>query len=196
MNPLKRIGVFCGSSPGGDPAFTEAAKAVGTELARRGIGLVYGGGNVGLMGVVADATLESGGEVIGVIPEALEGKELGHQGVTELRVVASMHERKALMEELSDGFVALPGGFGTFEELLEILAWSQLGIHRKPAGILNVSGYYDYLIAMFDHAVSQRLLSSSNRELVLTETEIAPLLNCMRDFEPAAAEKWLDRATI
>ena len=109
MNPLKRIGVFCGSSPGGDPAFTEAAKAVGTELARRGIGLVYGGGNVGLMGVVADATLESGGEVIGVIPEALEGKELAHQGVTELRVVASMHERKALMEELSDGFVALPG---------------------------------------------------------------------------------------
>lgn len=196
MNPLKRIGVFCGSSPGGDPAFTEAAKAVGTELARRGIGLVYGGGNVGLMGVVADATLESGGEVIGVIPEALEGKELAHQGVTELRVVASMHERKALMEELSDGFVALPGGFGTFEELLEILTWSQLGIHRKPAGILNVSGYYDCLIAMFDHAVSQRLLSSSNRELVLTETEIAPLLNCMRDFEPAAAEKWLDRATI
>ncbi|MFT4590469.1 MAG: hypothetical protein ACI8QF_004600 [Limisphaerales bacterium] len=196
MNPLKRIGVFCGSSPGGDPAFTEAAKAVGTELARRGIGLVYGGGNVGLMGVVADATLESGGEVIGVIPEALEGKELAHQGVTELRVVASMHERKALMEELSDGFVALPGGFGTFEELLEILTWSQLGIHRKPAGILNVSGYYDCLIAMFDHAVSQRLLSSSNRELVLTETEIAPLLNCMRDFEPGAAEKWLDRATI
>ena len=196
MNPLKRIGVFCGSSPGGDPAFTEAAKAVGTELARRGIGLVYGGGNVGLMGVVADATLESGGEVIGVIPEALEGKELAHQGVTELRVVASMHERKALMEELSDGFVALPGGLGTFEELLEILTWSQLGIHRKPAGILNVSGYYDCLIAMFDHAVSQRLLSSSNRELVLTETEIAPLLNCMRDFEPAAAEKWLDRATI
>jgi uncharacterized protein (TIGR00730 family) len=196
MNPLKRIGVFCGSSPGGDPAFTEAAKAVGTELARRGIGLVYGGGTVGLMGVVADATLESGGEVIGVIPEALEGKELAHQGVTELRVVASMHERKALMEELSDGFVALPGGFGTFEELLEILTWSQLGIHRKPAGILNVSGYYDCLIAMFDHAVSQRLLSSSNRELVLTETEIAPLLNCMRDFEPGAAEKWLDRATI
>ncbi|MFT5494094.1 MAG: hypothetical protein ACI8V5_004496 [Limisphaerales bacterium] len=196
MNPLKRIGVFCGSSPGGDPAFTEAAKAVGTELARRGIGLVYGGGNVGLMGVVADATLESGGEVIGVIPEALEGKELAHQGVTELRVVASMHERKALMEELSDGFVALPGGFGTFEELLEILTWSQLGIHRKPAGILNVSGYYDCLIAMFDHAVSQRLLSSSNRELVLTETEIAPLLNCMSDFEPGAAEKWLDRATI
>ncbi|MFT5031799.1 MAG: hypothetical protein ACI9VS_004269, partial [Candidatus Binatia bacterium] len=187
---------FCGSSPGGDPAFTEAAKAVGTELARRGIGLVYGGGNVGLMGVVADATLESGGEVIGVIPEALEGKELAHQGVTELRVVASMHERKALMEELSDGFVALPGGFGTFEELLEILTWSQLGIHRKPAGILNVSGYYDCLIAMFDHAVSQRLLSSSNRELVLTETEIAPLLNCMSDFEPGAAEKWLDRATI
>lgn len=194
MNRLKRICVFCGSSPGVDPAFAEAAARVGGELAERGVGLVYGGGNVGLMGAVADAALKAGGEVIGVIPEALEGKELAHRGVTELRVVASMHERKALMEELSDGFIALPGGFGTFEELCEILTWSQLGIHRKPVGILNVSRYYDHLIALFDHAVSQRLLSRPNRDLVLIETEFGRLLDRMHDFEPGVADKWLDRA--
>ncbi len=194
MRDLRRICVFCGSSPGLDPAFAAAAREVGGELARRGVGLVYGGGNVGLMGIVADGALAAGGEVIGVIPRALEEKELAHRGATELRVVESMHERKATMADLADGFIALPGGFGTFEEFCEILTWGQLGIHQKPAGLLNVSGYYDSLIAMFDHAVSQRLLSQPNRELVLAETEIGPLLERMAAFEAGPAEKWLDRA--
>ncbi len=194
MNDLKRICVFCGSSLGSDPAFAEAAAAVGGELARRGIGLVYGGGNVGLMGAAADAALAGGGEVVGVIPEALEEKELAHRGVTELRVVRSMHERKALMADLSDGFIALPGGFGTFEELCEILTWGQLGIHRKPVAILDVAGYYDPLIALFDNAVENRLLSRANRDLLLVGVEIAELLERMKTFDPGDSEKWLDRA--
>jgi uncharacterized protein (TIGR00730 family) len=193
MNEFERICVFCGSSRGHDPAFVEAANAMGRALAARGCGLVYGGGNVGLMGCVADASLAAGGEVIGVIPEALEEKELAHRGVTELRVVRSMHERKAAMAELADGFIALPGGFGTFEEFCEILTWAQLGIHRKPAGILNVSGYYDPLLAMFDRAVSARLLSSSNRELVLCDDSPEGLLDQMSVFEPGDSAKWLDR---
>ncbi len=190
---MQRICVFCGSSRGGNPAFAEAAGAIGATLAQRGVGLVYGGGNVGLMGAVADAALSGGGEVIGVIPEALEEKELAHRGVTELRVVKSMHERKAMMAELADGFVALPGGFGTFEEFCEILTWSQLGIHRKPAGILNVAGYYDPMLAMFDRAVESRLLSRSNRDLVLCETSPVRLLDLMAAFDPGDSEKWLDR---
>jgi len=166
---------------------------MGRALAARGCGLVYGGGNVGLMGCVADASLAAGGEVIGVIPEALGEKELAPRGVTELRVVRSMHERKAAMAELADGFIALPGGFGTFEEFCEILTWAQLGIHRKPAGILNVSGYYDPLLAMFDRAVSARLLSSSNRELVLCDDSPEGLLDQMSVFEPGDSAKWLDR---
>jgi len=194
MNELKRVCVFCGSSPGNDDRFAEAAGSVGRELGRNGIGLVYGGGNVGLMGAVADGALSVGGEVIGVIPEALEEKELAHRGVTDLRVVRSMHERKAMMADLADGFMALPGGFGTMEELCEILTWGQLGIHRKPAAILNVAGYYDPLIAMFDRAVDFRLLSRANRALVLVGTEMADLLERMRLFDPGDSEKWLHRA--
>jgi len=193
VQEMKRICVFCGSSRGGDPTFVKAAGAMGKTLAGRGLGLVYGGGNVGLMGAVADAALSADGEVIGVIPEALEEKELAHRGVTELRVVKSMHERKAMMADLADGFVALPGGFGTFEEFCEILTWSQLGIHRKPAGMLNVAGYYDPLLAMFDRAVESRLLSRSNRGLVLCETSPERLLDLMAAFEPGDSEKWLDR---
>lgn len=194
MNELKRICVFCGSSPGKDPRYTEAATAVGRELGAGGIGLVYGGGNIGLMGSAADGALSVGGDVIGVIPEALEGKELAHRGVTDLRVVRSMHERKAMMADLADGFMALPGGFGTFEELCEILTWGQLGIHRKPVAILNVAGYYDPLIEMFDRAVEARLLSEPNRGLVLVGTEIGELLKRMAMFDPGDSEKWLDRA--
>lgn len=190
---LKRVCVFCGSSRGDNPAFADAAAAMGATLAERGLGLVYGGGNVGLMGAVADAALGAGGEVVGVIPEALEEKELAHREVTELRVVRSMHERKAMMAELADGFVALPGGFGTFEEFCEILTWAQLGIHRKPAGILNVAGYYDPLLAMFDSAVENRLLSPANRSLVLCDTSPGRLLGLMEAFEPGDSEKWLDR---
>ena len=154
---MQRICVFCGSQVGRRPLYAAAATALGTLLAQRGIGLVYGGGKIGLMGVVADAALAAGGEVIGVIPERLMNRELGHGGVTDLRVVDSMHERKAMMSELSDGFIALPGGYGTFEEFFEVVTWMQLGIQSKPCGLLNVGGYYDMLLALLDHA-SQRNL--------------------------------------
>ena len=193
MKELQRICVFCGSSSGSDPAFVQAAKATGRTLAKMGVGLVFGGGNIGLMGVVADAALELGGEVIGVIPKSLEGKELAHRGLLDLRVVASMHERKALMADLADGFIALPGGFGTIEEISEILTWAQLGLHRKPIGVLNVSGYFNHLIAWYDHAVSQRLLSVENRGLALIDVEINALLKQMVSFRAPPAEKWLDR---
>ena len=162
-----RLCVFCGSRGGEDPRFAQAAIELGTRLAQRGIGLVYGGGRVGLMGLLADAARAAGGEVIGVIPQALADREVAHSGLSELRVVDSMHERKALMAELSDGFIALPGGFGTLEELCEVITWSQLGIHRKPCGILNVAGYFDHLIGMFDYAVAQGFISVDNRGIVL-----------------------------
>src|SRR6266496_1559672 len=153
--PVGRICVFCGSRPGIRPEYLDAARRLGTLLAERRIGLVYGGASVGVMGAVADAALRGGGEVIGVIPKALERRELAHDNLTELRVVESMHERKALMAELSDVVIALPGGFGTFEELFETITWSQLGIHRKAIGILNVSGFYDGMLALIDHAIEE-----------------------------------------
>lgn len=166
---------------------------MGRELARRGIGLVYGGGNIGLMGVVADSALAAGGEVIGVIPEALMARELGHEGVTELKVVRSMHERKALMAELSDGFIALPGGFGTLEEFCEILTWSQLGIHPKPCGILNINGYFDQLLAFFDRSVSEGFVRSEHRALVLVGEEPGALLDEMIGFRQPQVHKWIGR---
>ncbi len=190
---MNRICVFCGSNRGVREEYRAAAEAVGREVARRGIGLVYGGGNIGLMGVLADSTLAAGGEVIGVIPEALMARELGHQGVTELKVVHSMHERKALMAELSDGFIALPGGFGTLEEFCEILTWSQLGIHPKPCGLLNVNGYYGPLLAFFDGAVAEGFVRSEHRALVLEEEEPGPLLDRMMRFRPPQVHKWIDR---
>lgn len=188
---MKRICVFCGSSAGARPAYAHAAGSVGRMLAARGIGLVYGGGKVGLMGVVADAVMAAGGEVIGVIPEALMRREVGHGGLTELHVVGSMHERKARMADLSDGFIALPGGYGTFEEFFEVLTWSQLGIHPKPCGLLNVGGFYDPLLAMADHAVREEFVRPAHRALILDDGDAERLLERMAAFAPPAVEKWI-----
>jgi uncharacterized protein (TIGR00730 family) len=168
---------------------------LGNELTRRKIGLVYGGGNVGVMGAIADSVLEAGGEVIGVIPEHLMTREIGHKRLTKLHIVHSMHERKALMADLSDAFIALPGGFGTLEEFCEVLTWSQLGLHAKPCGIVNVLGYYTPLLAMLDHAVQERFLKPQNRALVLARDTPAELLIALDDWRPVHVEKWLDRDT-
>ncbi len=189
---MKRICVFCGSNKGARPEYSDSAVRLGRELARRGIGLVYGGGNVGLMGILAESTLSAGGEVIGVIPEALVGWEVAHTGLTELRVVGSMHERKALMAELSDAFIALPGGFGTFEEFCEVITWAQLGIHRKPCGLLNVAGYYDPLIELFDRGVSERFIPDGNRDLVLKAIDPEDLLDRLAEYNPPFVKKWID----
>lgn len=175
--------------------YREAAVAVGHLLAERGIGLVYGGGNVGLMGVVADAALEKGGSVIGVIPQTLMDRELSHDGVQDLRVVKSMHERKALMSDLSDGFIALPGGLGTLEEFCEVLTWSQLGLQEKPCGLLNVENYYQPLLSMFDHAVEEAFLMPENRRLVLAHDEPKALLDSLLAFKPGTKRSWIDRST-
>lgn len=190
---MKRICVFCGSSKGFQPVYAETARALGTVLASQGVGLVYGGGNVGLMGIVADAVMERGGTVIGVIPEALVNRELAHRDVTELVVVRSMHERKARMAELSDGFIALPGGYGTFEEFCEIITWAQLGMHRKPCAILNVQRYYDPLLTLFDRAVAEGFVYPSNRRLVIQETDPVRLLDLMKTYTPPQTETWIDR---
>jgi uncharacterized protein (TIGR00730 family) len=192
---MKRICVFCGSSPGSCPEYRAAAEELGAELARRNIGLVYGGGNVGLMGVLADAVLRAGGEAQGVIPEALMAREVGHNGLTKLHVVRSMHERKALMADLSDAFIAMPGGFGTLEEFCEGVTWAQLGLHVKPCGILNTLGYYSPLLAMLDHAVEERFLKQENRGLVLARDQPADLLQALEEWRPLHVEKWLDRKT-
>jgi uncharacterized protein (TIGR00730 family) len=173
---LPRICVFCGSSFGRRPVYRETAVEVGRQLGERGIGLVYGGGNVGLMGALADAALAASGQVIGVIPRVLVDKEVDHRGLSQLHVVDSMHERKALMAELSDAFLALPGGIGTFEELCEALAWSKLGIHAKACGVLNVAGYYNPLLAMMDRAVSEGFLAPEDRALLIADTDAARLI--------------------
>ena len=174
---IRSICVFCGSRHGQNPAYTEAARELGRLLAERGIRLVYGGGRVGLMGEVADATLAAGGQVIGVIPTLLVTKEVEHRGLTQLHEVGSMHERKALMEQLSDAFVVLPGGFGTLDEACEILTWAQLGLHRKPLGLVNTACYFDLLSAFLDHAVGEDFLSAGNRQLILTERTPAAVLD-------------------
>ncbi len=168
---------------------------MGAELVRRNIGLVYGGGNVGLMGIIADTVLSAGGEAVGVIPEHIMSREIGHKGLTKLHVVRSMHERKALMADLSDAFVALPGGFGTLEEFCEVVTWTQLGLHAKPCGISNVLGYYTPLLAMFDHAVEERFLKTENRGLVLARKSAADLLRALEEWRPIHVEKWLSRET-
>jgi uncharacterized protein (TIGR00730 family) len=192
---MKRICVFCGSSPGGRPEYRRSAQEMAAELVRRNIGLVYGGSKVGLMGELADAVLRVGGEAEGVIPENLMALEVGHEGLTRLHVVRSMHERKALMADLSDAFVALPGGFGTLEEFCEVVTWTQLGLHAKPCGILNVLGYYSPLLQMFDHAVEERFLKPENRALVLAGDSPAELLQALEEWRPLHAEKWLSRET-
>ena len=171
-----RICVFCGSNPGVRPEYARAARDLGSLLARRGIGLVYGGGAVGLMGAVADAALEAGGAVVGVIPQTLVARELAHPGLTELRIVRTMHERKATMAELSTAFVTLPGGFGTLDETCEMLTWAQLGIHAKPCGLLNVAGYFDPLLAFLERAVEEGFLHAEHRALVVQETDPARLV--------------------
>ena len=188
---LKRICVFCGSSTGLSPVFRETAKAVGQLLAEKRIGVVYGGGQVGLMGAVADAALEAGGEVIGVIPKSLFEKEIAHAGLRQLCVVSSMHERKALMADLSDAFIALPGGFGTFEEFLEVVTWSQLGIHRKPCGLLNVSGFFDALLSLCDHAVDNGFIRDVDRALVISDSDPIGLIDRICSFQVPASTKWL-----
>jgi len=187
---FRRICVFCGSNLGTNLVYRQAAAELGRLLADREIELVYGGGNIGLMGVLSDTVLDEGGRVIGVIPESLIAKEVGHQGVTELRVVGSMHERKALMSDLSDGFIAMPGGYGTFEEFCEVVTWSQLGIQSKPCGLLNVAGYYDPLLELFDRAVGEGFLRVENRRLVLKDSDPKELLRKMAEFVPVPAEKW------
>jgi uncharacterized protein (TIGR00730 family) len=190
---MRRLCVYCGSKLGNRPAYAEAARALGALLAARGIGLVYGGGAVGLMGVVADAALEAGGEVLGVLPHGLASKEVAHPGLTELFLVSSMHERKALMADLADGFAALPGGLGTLEEIAEVLTWSQLGIQHKPCGLLNVAGYFDGLIAHLDHAAAEGLLRPEHRALVLVEEEPAALLARFHAYRPPELPRWISK---
>lgn len=191
-NVIRRLCVFCGSSPGSRPEYVDAARAMGEFLAQQGISLVYGGGRVGLMGAVANATLQAGGDVIGVIPDALVAKEVAHQGLSDLRIVSTMHERKALMAELADGFVALPGGCGTFEEFFEVLTWAQLGIHEKPCGLLNVQGYYDPLLALLETGVASRFIRDEHREMVLVAHSPEELHAKMLAYHPPVVEKWID----
>ena len=193
---MKRICVFCGSNAGNNPLYRAEAEKLGRQLAARGIELVYGAGNVGLMGAVADACLAAGGHVIGIIPEALVGKEVAgrhvdHRELSQLEIVDSMHTRKARMAELADGFIALPGGFGTFEEFCEILTWGQLGFHVKPMGLLNVNGFYDPLLAMFDRAVADGFLRAQNRAMALADSDIEGLLAQMENYQPEPVSKWL-----
>jgi uncharacterized protein (TIGR00730 family) len=193
MPKLNRVCVYAGSSPGADPAYRAATEALARTLVERDIGIVYGGGDVGLMGVLADTALAQGGEVVGVIPRSLVEKEVAHGGLTELRVVGSMHERKATMAALSSAFVALPGGIGTLEELVEVYTWTQLGLHDKPCALLNAGGYFDHLIAVLDHAVAERFLRPEHRDLLVVADEPAELVDRLERFEAPGLEKWIDR---
>ncbi|MBS1911390.1 MAG: TIGR00730 family Rossman fold protein [Bacteroidetes bacterium] len=188
---IQRICVFCGSNSGSNPAFTESAQTFGAELAARGLGLVYGGGRVGLMGELANSVLKAGGEVVGVIPEALFTKEVGHTGLTQLHVVGTMHERKGMMAQLADAFVTLPGGFGTMEEFFEVLTWAQLGIHTKPCGLLNVAGYYDPLLALFDDFVQCRFARPEHLDFVLSDTNPAALLARLISYVAPTKTRWI-----
>jgi len=193
MARMDSICVFAGSGAGTRPAYGAAAEALGGAIAARGCRLVYGGGRVGLMGVLADAALAAGGEVIGVIPEALLRKEVGHEGLTDLRVVQTMHQRKALMSELSDAVVALPGGLGTLEELFEILTWAQLGIHAKPCGMLNAEGYYDDLLRFLGQTVDRGFVRREHRDMILAAAEPEALLDLMAAYTPRYTAKWMNR---
>lgn len=193
---MQSICVYCGSAPGRRDVYVAGARALGHALAERGLRLVYGGASVGLMGAVADAVLEAGGEVTGVIPETLMKKELAHPGLTELVVTQSMHQRKMTMADRSDGFVALPGGIGTFEELFEIWTWAQLGMHRKPCGILNVDGYYDKLLAFLDHARDEALLAPSVRDVLQVADDADALLDRFATWQPPNVNRWLGRGEV
>jgi uncharacterized protein (TIGR00730 family) len=190
---MKRLCVFCGSSPGARPEYIAAADSFGRLIAEQGLGLVYGGGSVGLMGALADGALSAGGEVIGVIPQTLWDRELGHKGLSQLQIVESMHERKAVMADCADGFVALPGGIGTFEELFEVWTWAQLGMHRKPCGLLDVAGYYTRLLEFIEHCVAERFIRDEHRAMLLVDRDPVKLLRRLSDYTPPAVEKWIDR---
>ncbi len=188
---MDRICVYCGSSPGRLPEYSDAARMLGHELAARKLGLVYGGASVGVMGAVADAILEKGGEAIGVIPFALATREVAHSGLDDLFVVDSMHERKAKMAELSDGFIALPGGWGTIEEIFEMLTWAQLGFHQKPCGLLNIAGYYDHLFTFLEHAIDQRFVREEYRPMIMMEETASDLLDRYQQYQAPSVRKWI-----
>lgn len=181
---MKSICIYCGSSPGASPLYAQAARRLAKEMVADNIGLVYGGGNVGLMGIIADEVLRLGGEATGVIPKALMEREVGHQGLTRLHIVKDMHERKAMMAELSDGFIAMPGGIGTLEELFEVFTWSQLGIHDKPIGLLNVNGFYDGLIGFIQHLVNERFLKNEQAGIIMVESDEAALISRFKSHQP------------
>ncbi|MGY4532859.1 uncharacterized protein (TIGR00730 family) [Pseudomonas sp. TE3786] len=190
---LRSLCVFCGASPGANPVYREAAINLGRTLAEQGIRLIYGGGAVGLMGIVADAALEAGGEVIGIIPQSLKSAEIGHNGLTRLEVVDGMHARKARMAELSDGFIALPGGLGTLEELFEVWTWAQLGYHSKPLGLLEVNGFYAKLNDFLDHLVEERFVRAPHRAMLQINESPSELIAAMAAWKPDVAPKWVDR---
>lgn len=196
MNKIKSIVVFCASSLGNSTIYEDQAKYVGHTFAQRNVQLVYGGGRAGLMGVVANAALEKGGSVIGVIPHFLNSKEREHRGVSKLIIVDSMHDRKRIMNEYAEGVIALPGGFGTLEELFEMTTWAQLGLHRKPVGLLNINGFYDHLIKFMDHMVHEGLLRPENREMLLVGQTIEELLDKMENYAPPAVTKWIEKNEI
>lgn len=193
---MNSICIFCGSNVGTDPAFSSSAQKLGVLFAQRNIELVYGAGNVGLMGVIADACLDAGGKVVGVIPEFLMAKEVGHSGLQELIQTKTMHERKQIMADRSQGFIAMPGGMGTMDELCEILTWGQLGLHKDPIGVLNVNGYYDSLLSFFDEMVEKKFLHQKNRDMIMSHEEPEELLKLMEAYVPPSVEKWIDRAQI
>ncbi len=195
VNKIRRICVFCGSSMGVRPEYASAARELAKAMVKRNYGLVYGGALVGLMGVIADEMLAAGGEVVGVIPHMLMEKEIGHLSLTELHIVDSMHQRKAMMEELSDAFIAMPGGFGTLEEFCEIVTWAQLGLHRKPCGLLNVASYYDPLLVQFSHSVSEQFINPAIGSIVLHEDNAESLLDLLENYEPRHTGKWIDKET-
>ncbi|WP_174874322.1 TIGR00730 family Rossman fold protein [Vogesella oryzae] len=193
---IQSICLFCGSSSGSNPAYSAAARELGATLAERAITLVYGGGNIGLMGVAADAALAAGGRVVGVIPGFLKEKEVAHESLSELHVTQTMHERKALMEDLSGGFIALPGGFGTYDELFEMLTWGQLSVHQKPIGLLNVAGFFDPLLAMVQHGVREGFIREANLQLFVVADTLPELLERMNSYRAAPVTKWLSHDRI
>jgi uncharacterized protein (TIGR00730 family) len=190
---MKQVCIFCGSYQGSQPIYMTAAHAMGMGLAQRGLGLVYGGGRVGLMGAVADGTLAGGGKVVGVIPQSLVDRELAHARLSEMHVVSSMHERKAMMAEIADAFVAMPGGFGTLDELFEIITWAQLGFHHKPIALLNVGGYFEPMLTFIEHMATEGFIKPEHRRAVLVKNEVDDLLDTLLNYQPPPLEKWIKK---
>ncbi len=193
---MKSLLVYCGANPGINPIYKETAVELGKEMVKRGMRLIYGGGSLGLMGTIADSVLKEGGEVIGIIPDFLDKMEVGHPNLTEIHIVETMHERKALMEKLCDGILTLPGGYGSMDELFEILSWAQLGLHTKPVGALNVNGFYTHMVAQLDHMVQEGFLKQANRDIIQVAGSLDDLFTKMENFIPQPAFKWLEREDI